>query len=322
MFRACLSASACLALLMLTSGCPQPEPKPVDNLCSLSPDDTEVLAEAGLLTATQREFDAELLSIPERARARYENDRGRKDITDRVLLNEALYAEAESKGLLQDPVVRAAARLAAEKAYVNALLKKIEQDAATDAAVQAHYDENATKYKRPMARVRHILVKDEALATSLHEQILGGADFGELASTHSEDRGSKKRGGELPWATRDRWVKPFADAAFALEVNQISKPVESKFGFHILQMLESRDMQPLEEVRPGIERVLTRNAVRDYREGIKDGLGLTSKPATPAPGSRPAGLTVPTPASGKKPSATAPVPADNKAKPIAPPTGK
>ncbi|HCP46430.1 MAG TPA: hypothetical protein DIU15_10325, partial [Deltaproteobacteria bacterium] len=267
MFRAWLMTPFWTALMILASGCAQPEPKPVENLCSLGPDDTEVLAEAGTRTATQREFDAELLSIPERARARYENDRGRKDITDRVLLNEALYAEAESKGLLQDPVVRTAARQAAEKAYVNALLKKIEQEAATDEAVQAHYDENASKYKRPMARVRHILVKDKALATSLHEQILGGSDFGELATKHSEDRGSKKRGGELPWATRDRWVKPFADAAFALDVNQISEPVESKFGFHILQLLEKRDMQPMDEVRPGIERVLTRNAVREYREG-------------------------------------------------------
>jgi len=308
MFRSNIAASACLGLLFVATGCPQPEPKPVDNLCSLDPDDTEVLAEGGGRTATQREFDAELLSIPQRARARYENERGRKDITDRVLLNEALYAEAESKGLLQDPVVRAAARLAAEKAYVNALLKKVEEDAATDEAVQAHYDENATKYKRPMARVRHILVKEKALATSLHEQVVGGADFGPLAAKHSEDRGSKKRGGELPWATRDRWVKPFADAAFALEVDQISDPVESKFGFHILQLLEKRDMQPLEEVRPGIERVLTRNAVREYREGIKDSLGLSTKPAPAAPVAGSKGLTVPSPAEGKKSEAAAPPP--------------
>ncbi len=250
-----------------------------DALCNAPADSSEVLKTAGEYTVSQLEWDAELLTIPKRARTRYENDKGKEDISDRVLLNKALFAEAQTRGLVDDPQVRMSARLAAEKAYVQALLSSVEDSAASDEAVQAYYDENKDKYSRPMVRARHILVKEKALADDLHAQITAGGDFAALAKEHSTDRGSKGRGGELPWATRERWVPEFADAAFGLEPEQVSDPVESKFGFHIIQVLEKRDMQPLDEVRPGIERVLTRNAVRDFRDGVKDGLGLNQRPS-------------------------------------------
>ncbi len=248
-----------------------------DALCTAPTDTTAVVKEAGGYSVSQLEWDAELLTIPKRARTRYENDKGKEDISDRVLLNKALFAEASTRGLLDDPQVRMSARLAAEEAYVQALLSSVEDNAASDEAVQAYYDENKDKYSRPMARARHILVKEKALADDLYKQIEGGADFGALAKEHSTDRGSKGRGGELPWATRERWVPEFADAAFGLEPDQVSEPIKSKFGYHIIQVLEKRDMQPLDEVRPGIERVLTRNAVRDFRDGVKDDLGLQAR---------------------------------------------
>ena len=245
-----------------------------DTLCDAPSDTTEVIGEAGGFAVTQLEWDAELLTIPARARGRYDNDKGKKDIADRVLLNKALFAEAKSRGLMDDPKVRMSARLAAEKAFVGALLAQVEADAASDEAVQAYYDENQDRYSRPEVRARHILIKDEALATDVHGQIIGGGDFAALAREHSEDRGSKGKGGELPWATKDRWVPEFAEAAFSLEAGQVSDPVKSKFGYHIIETLEKREMQPMDEVRPGIERILTRNAVRDFRDGVKKELGI------------------------------------------------
>jgi peptidyl-prolyl cis-trans isomerase C len=245
-----------------------------DALCAAPVDSTAAVKEAGGFKVSQLEWDAELLSIPERARARYENDKGKEDIADRILLNKALFAKAEAAGVTKDPTVQLAARLAAEKAYVTALLAKVEKDSATPEAVQAHYDENKAKYERPMVRARHILVKEEKLANSIKKELDGGADFAELAKKHSEDRGSKAKGGELPWATKDRWVPEFGEVAFAGEVGSVSAPVKTKFGFHIIEVLEKRARQPLDEVSPGIERVLTRNAVRNYREELKKELGL------------------------------------------------
>ena len=71
-------------------------------------------------------------------------------------------------------------------------------------------------------------------------------------------------------------VKEFGEAALGLEENALSDLVQSKYGFHIIQLLEKRDKQPLEEVRPGIERLLSRNAVRDYREKLRTEAGLPS----------------------------------------------
>ena len=245
-----------------------------DALCSVPADTSEVVKEAGGYSVTQIEWDAELLTIPKRARARYDNDKGKDDISDRVLLNKALFAEAEKAGLLDDPKVRMSARMAAEKAYIQALLSQVEEQSANDEAVLAYYDENSDKYSRPMVRARHILVDDEALAKDIYSQVTTGGDFAALAREHSKDRGSKARGGELPWATKDRWVPEFAEAAFGADAGTTIPPVKSKFGFHIIEVLEKRDKQPLEEVRPGIERVLTRNAVRDFRDGVKEQLGL------------------------------------------------
>jgi len=270
-----------LSALLALTGCPaatESGPAAGDSLCTSLPDNSAVVGQVGEIVVTQTQFDAELLSIPERARARYQNEKDKGVLTNRILLNKALFNKVESEGLLDDPTTRLAARMAAEKAYVNALFKKLEAQAVSDEAVMAHYEENKARFTRPMARARHILVKDESLANSILTDIRGGADFAVLAEKHSEDRGSKARGGELPWATRDRWVPEFADAAFALEVDQITPLVQSKYGFHIIQLLEKRERQPIEEVRPGIERLLSRNAVRDYREAVRLEVGL------PAPG--------------------------------------
>jgi peptidyl-prolyl cis-trans isomerase C len=256
-----------------------------DSICAAPADATEVIAEAGGFSVTQLEWEAELLTIPARARGRYDNEKGKKDIADRVLLNKALFAEAEKLGLLDDPKVIMSARLAAEKAFVAALLAQVEADAASDVAVQAYYDENKDRYSREEVRARHILVKDEALAKDIYAQLGAEGDFAALAREHSEDRGSKGKGGELPWATKDRWVPEFAEAAFSLEAGGRSEPIKSKFGWHIIETLEKRDMQPMEEVRPGIERILTRNAVRDFRDGVKKELGI-GKPSM-RPGANP-----------------------------------
>ena len=174
-----------------------------DALCTVPADTSEIIGEAGTFTVTQLEWDAELLTIPARARGRYDNDKGRKDIADRVLLNKALFAEAKTRGLLDDPKVRMSARLAAEKAFVGALLAQVESEAASDEAVLAYYDENKDRYSRPEVRARHILIKDEALARDVHGQITGGGDFAALAREHSEDRGSKGKGSSKPKKKRN-----------------------------------------------------------------------------------------------------------------------
>jgi parvulin-like peptidyl-prolyl isomerase len=84
---------------------------------------------------------------------------------------------------------------------------------------------------------RHILVADETAANDLYQQLLNGANFAELASQNSIDTGSAANGGDLGWFGAGKMVQEFESAAFALQVGEISQPVKSSNGWHIIQSL-------------------------------------------------------------------------------------
>ncbi|MDX6628187.1 MAG: foldase protein PrsA [Gaiellales bacterium] len=107
----------------------------------------------------------------------------------------------------------------------------------TDAQIKAQYDKDKkTVYTQPERRkLRHILVKDKALADQLYAQLKSSdASFAELAKKYSTD-GSKSAGGELGVANRTSLVKPFADVAFALPVGVVSPPTKTQFGWHLIE---------------------------------------------------------------------------------------
>ena len=89
-------------------------------------------------------------------------------------------------------------------------------------------------------RASHILVKTEEEAKDLLNKIKEGADFAELAQEHSLCP-SKRDGGDLRFFGRGMMVKPFEDAAFELEVGQVSEPVETQFGWHLIKLTDKKD---------------------------------------------------------------------------------
>ena len=126
--------------------------------------------------------------------------------------------------------------------------------AVTDEALHEYYDQVAPERYQDAERrrSRHILIEagaDDAAARKKADEVLAkakaGEDFGKLASEYSDDPGSKTQGGELGWATRQSFVQPFADALFAMQVGEISAPVKTQFGYHVIQ---------LEEVQPARQR--------------------------------------------------------------------
>jgi len=137
----------------------------------------------------------------------------------------------------------------------------------SEAEVKAYYDAHPQQYTTPQTReVRHILVKDKALAEKLYRQLEAGADFAALAKKYSTDRASKAVGGKYT-VTRGQAVAPFDRVAFALKTGEISKPVRTIYGWHVIQALKAakpRQSTPFKQVKEAIRQQL-RNQQRSER---------------------------------------------------------
>ncbi len=131
----------------------------------------------------------------------------------------------------------------------------------TDAEIQSYYDKNRTTQftiSENQVRASHILVAEEAKAKEILGRIKNGEDFAKLAQENSKD-GSAVRGGDLGYFGKGAMVKPFEDAAFALKkVNDVSEPVQSQFGWHLIKLTGQRaaGTMPLAEVKASIEAQL------------------------------------------------------------------
>ena len=166
------------------------------------------------------------------------------------------------------------------------VLAQVAKTAATDAAIKATYDEEVKKQKpETEIHARHILVATEDEAKSALKRIMGGEEFEKVAKEVSKDPGSE--GGDLGWFTKDRMVPEFADAAFKLDVGQMSDPVKSPFGWHLIEILDKREKTPptFDQVKDQVSRYVVQKAqlayVTDLRKGAK--IEITEPPAPPAP---------------------------------------
>ena len=108
-----------------------------------------------------------------------------------------------------------------------------------------------------------------AKAKALRARIVAGEDFGTIAKAESDDSGSGKNGGELDFFGHGQMVPPFEQAAFAAPIGQITEPVKSQFGYHLIEV-EKHETKTFDEVRPEIEKKirpeLAKKAVEDLRK--------------------------------------------------------
>ena len=125
-------------------------------------------------------------------------------------------------------------------------------------------------------RARHILVREEEEAIAVIARLEAGDDFAAVARDVSQDPGSARTGGDLGFFTAGRMVAPFSDAAFALEPGEVSEPVETQFGWHVIKV-EERRVTPLpsfEDMRDQIDNFLTRQAQQSLILGLREGVQI------------------------------------------------
>ena len=168
-----------------------------------------------------------------------------------------LKAQAKAQGLtlqdVRDVVIR-------PNLLSQAIYKKVTDSAkVSDKDVSDYYKKNLKLYQQPESRdVRHILVSNRALANKLYDRIKAGADFAALAKKYSKDPGSKAQGGKLT-IVKGQTAAPFDQTAFLLDKGQVSRPVKTQYGWHIIQALSDvkpARTTPLKDVQAAIKQQL------------------------------------------------------------------
>jgi len=170
-----------------------------------------------------------------------------------------------------------------------------DQVVVSDEDVAAYFNERKDKppyHMEERVHAKHILIKpkdgkkDQALAKikKIRAEIEKGLSFDDAAKKYSDDKANANRGGDLGYATRNRWDPKFAEAAFSLELNKVSQPVESSFGYHLITVLDKKPEQTktLDDVKESItkqlvnrkSRDLTREKATEFQEKLQISLDL------------------------------------------------
>ncbi len=220
------------------------------------------------------------------------------------LIDEQLVVQrAQADKLAETPEFAKRLGYLRDKALMETLLGKVARDAATDAAVKQAYDE-AVKNQKPETEyhAHHVLVPTEEAAKAAQKRIKSGEDFAKVADEISKDPGAK--GGDLGWFTKDHMVAEFGDAVAKMEPGQVSEPVKSQFGWHIIRLDEKRPkvFPPFEQVRDQVARYVMQKAQNDLVTKLMQAAKIErtdAPPAAAAPAAPPAGKVPAAPPAGK-----------------------
>ncbi|WP_439742941.1 peptidylprolyl isomerase PrsA [Bacillus pseudomycoides] len=142
--------------------------------------------------------------------------------------------------------------------------ESVRAELAMDKAIESSITDKELKENyKPEIKASHILVKDEATAKKVKEELGQGKSFEELAKQYSEDKGSAEKGGDLGYFGPGKMVKEFSDAAYKLKKDEVSEPVKSQFGYHIIKVTDIKEQKPFEEEKANIKKDLVEKKKQD-----------------------------------------------------------
>ena len=248
----------------------------------------DVLVQTDRLKITRAEFEAELANVPAGLRTEFAASGPRlSKVMNSLLETKTLALQARARGLDKDPDVQARIAVQTDRVLAMALSEKMESEAEAEfdrrrdeflGRAREYYLTEKAKYTSPeQVRVAHILLRtdkhsnEEALKLVQQvrvQAVAEGADFTALARKYSEDPSVQKNGGDIGWVNARQVDRAFWAAAFALQKQgDISEPVLSSFGYHIIRLegKKAAELQPFETVK---EQALA-EVKRDYVKTVK-----------------------------------------------------
>ena len=216
--------------------------------------DSEVVVETNAGNITKEEFYNAM-------KERYGDEVIRDLVHERVLSKQFKVSDKEIDKELENlkemygPQYEAAVQQNGEEVIRNMVkLDLLRQKAAmkdikiTEKEMKKYYDE----YK-PKVKASHILVDDEKTAKEIKAKLDNGEDFAKLAKEYSKDPGSAENGGDLDWFGPGQMVKEFEDAAYALKVGEISQPVKTDYGYHVIKLTDKEEKKSFDDMKKEIE---------------------------------------------------------------------
>lgn len=217
------------------------------------------------LVLAETEVGAELANIPPANRRR---------LLLEFLIEMQLYSDAaEGEKLTSGPDFERRLAYWNTRAKRDAYYEKAVRGSVDEALVRQLYDEKLKDIPpEEEIEARHILVETEDQAAALADQARSGEDFAKLAEEHSKDPGSKANGGTLGYLSKGQTVREFEEAAFSLEKGEVSKPVKSQFGWHVIK-LEDRRMKPVptfEEVKGQISHAMEQQKGQQVSKELRE----------------------------------------------------
>ena len=245
----------------------------------------DVLAKVGNKVITKQDMKAVIAAMPPEYQISLQSNEQQQQELLNMLIDTQLFAmEAKAKKIDKEKAIvqridGIVTSLLAQE-YMKRKFSSIGK--VTNKEIESYYNTHKSEFIDPsMVKAQHILVKvdvetatpkeiavAEAKAASIKKELEGGADFSKLAEKYSDDPGSKSRGGDLGFFTKEQMVPEFSKAAFSLKKGEISQPVKTPFGFHIIKVtdIQEEKQMDLKESTPSIQSLLEKQRRKDVME--------------------------------------------------------
>ena len=189
-----------------------------------------------------------------------DNPQVRDQAREMLVTKELILQEADKRGVIQKESVREQLEQSRVGILVAAVFEDyVEKEGVTEAELKAAYESVKAQYTGKEYHVEHILVEKEADAKAIIAQLKAGGNFEEIAKAKSKDPGSAPSGGDLGWVTEKSLVPEFSKAMVQLKPGQVTdKPVKSQFGWHVIKVVDSRDMKApsFEELKAQLKQMI------------------------------------------------------------------
>ncbi len=207
--------------------------------------------------------------------AYFQGEDGRAKLIDELIMHELMYSDAVENNLeSEEEFIEVFNNMKKSMLQQYNLRKMFNEITISDEEVKAFYDENKGLYNRPeMVKASHILVDSEEKANDILEDITDGLSFEDAAKEFSSCP-SKQEGGALGQFGKGQMVKEFEDAAFTMRVGEISAPIKTQFGYHIIKLTEHLPARSAEfeevyqEVKDNCFAVKQENVYKNRKEEL------------------------------------------------------